>query len=1344
MENGMKTVKRFTSRMLAVLLAGTLTVGGMSVSAFGAEEDSGTASEIAAEKVKEEDTVSSPADAADAISSYTVTLDANGGYFANEWDDVLEEYLERTEILNKVIPAGGTVSTCPVNGQDNNDAVFLGWSLERDGELVTQEGELTEQNQKEYAPVGNCVLYAVWGYENTYDDASADSGNYTDDAVVTDDASEAGTADTVESEIPYEAATEAAAYDTFEEAVGEGSGAEDSFAVNEEDGNVEDASSAATEGSTEAAAEYAAETLQPEAVSSYMVTLDANGGYFENEWDDLLNESLESAEVINKAVPIGGTVTTFPVYGITDQDSQTRNMTFAGWSLERDGELVTREFEEYSPGSDCILYAVWTAEEFVAEETSSAGSTASETADSYNTTLPERDTDKEPRQSEETTGKQAEKKKDSGAGTVVTGKDPAKEKTNIQEEPQPEESVSSEPKMAARGSVSGNSKVTWSGNKMPASFDTTNVKLLKHAYLTTAQDGYMRVAYDGKSIVIEYFDSAFRMVKQGKLSMELNIWGGFYKGNDAYYVVEGKNNKDCVDGKEVLRIIKYDYNWKRLGAGNILAQEGWEYEIRYPFDVSCVNMTEVNGKLYLITGREGYVDDSVGQGHQGMMLIRMDEETFDTEIVYGDFWHSFAQYIDHKGKNLYICEQSEGSRCTQLSRFDSSRTGTDYFDAFSDRFSVLDYGGSHTSAWAIPCYASVDDMAISSGNVLCLGTSIDQSQYDNVSSDMAHNIYLTVTPISDMGSDSTTVKWLTDYSGGGKSFLGVNITKINGNRFLVAWEEAPDENTSVPASDSRDPLSSGVLHYVFVDGSGEKISREFTAHAMISDCHPILDGGKIVFYSSNTCCLDFYTIDAKTGKFNKSVTRIAGNNISWDYKDGILSFSGKGSISIDLKATPRYSLSSTSYWFIYDDGDNCWKTLRDKTTGIKIGKGITSIPERAFAGFVNLTDVRLPDGLTSIGKEAFYSCDALRKLSIPDSVKKIGADIVWTGSYWVGSNSHVTYATIYGNCTSYAIKYAKKNGISYNPKHKWISEITAKATTTKNGKITRKCSLCGEISSTKVIHYPKTITLSKTVFIYNGKVQKPKVTVKGSDGKIIDASNYTLQFSNGCKAAGSYSVKIVFKGNYTGSVKKSFKITTLKVPGNCRFVKWNNAKYSSCQIAWNKVEGADGYQTVLCWTNGSHAVTKNLKANALSQICSVPVNHVTMFKVRAFANLSTGKAFSQWSNIAFITPSPTTLKYKNNGTGSNPKLNISWDIIYGCDGYNVFLTTNPNGTWVWNQSTAANATATSAVVTKYRGQKLKKGTRYYVRIVTRRKRNGVFCTVPLPANNTNIGSFVVK
>ena len=1330
----MKKVKRFTSLMLAVLLTGTMTMGILSVPAFGAAEDFNTTSETAAEKVKEEDTVTSPADAAAAIISYTVTLDANGGHFTNEWDDVLGEYFERTEILNKVIPAGETVSTFPVYEQENNNAVFLGWSLERDGQLITQqEGELAEQNQKEYAPVENCVLYAIWGYENASNGDTAYSSDVTDGSVVPDGAYETGIADTAESEIP----DEAAAYDTFEEDVDENvdDEAKDSFDTNEEDENLDDASSAANTGSTDIAEEYAADTLLPETASSYIVTLDANGGYFENEWDDLLNESLESTEVINKAVPIGGTVTTFPVYGITDQDSQSHSITFAGWSLERDGALVSREFEEYSPESDCVLYAVWAFAESAVEEVSGAGSTASATADLNTPELTGQDAGTEPDQSEENiTTRNREKAPD--GGTVVTGKDAAKGGTGLQEETQSEETVASEPKMAGRGSVNGNSKVTWSNDTMPAAIDITNDDLLKRAYLTKTQDGYMRVVYDGKSIVIEYFDRAFRMVKKGKLSMELNIWGGFYEGEDAYYVAEGKGNGDCIDGTEVLRIIKYDFNWKRLGAGSIHAKEGELYGIQLPFAESSVNMTEVNGKLYLFTGRVGYVDYIIGQGHQGMMLIRMDKETFDTEIVYGNTWHSYAQYVAHNGTDLYICEQSEGDRCTLLSRFDTNRTGAGRFD---NRFSVLDYGGESTSIWARECYASVDDMAISSSNVLCLGTSIDQSKYGKVSSGIAHNIYLTVTPISNLSSKKTAVKWLTNYSGGGKTFLGVNITKVDGNKFLVVWEETPAEDDDVPVSDFRDPLTRGVLHYVFVNGSGKKISKEFTARAMISDCHPILDGGKIVYYASNSCCLDFYKIDAKTGKFNKSVTRIAGDNISWDNTGGILSFTGKGALSIESALSVRKPTSSG--WSTYE---NFWLSFPDKVTGIRIGKGITSISKGAFSYLSNLTDVKLPEGLKSIGKEAFYACDALTELFVPYSVVKIGADILWTGDYRPHNNSKVTYATIYGYCTSYAVKYAKKNDITCIKRHKWISELTAKATTTKNGKITRKCSLCGEISSTKVIHYPKTITLSKEAFIYNGKIQKPKVIVKGADGKTIDASNYTLQFSNGCKAVGSYSVKIVFKGNYKGSVKKTFKITTLKVPGNCRFVKWNNTKYSSCQIAWNKVEGADGYQTVLCWTNGSHATTKNLKANALSQSCSVPVNHVTLFKVRAFANLPGGKSYSQWSNIAFITPSPTTLKYKNNGSGSNPRVNISWDIIYGCDGYNVFLTTNPNGTWVWNQSTAANATATNAVITKYRGQKLKKGTRYFVRIVTRRKRNGVFCTVPLPSKNTNIGSFVFK
>ena len=132
-------------------------------------------------------------------------------------------------------------------------------------------------------------------------------------------------------------------------------------------------------------------------------------------------------------------------------------------------------------------------------------------------------------------------------------------------------------------------------------------------------------------------------------------------------------------------------------------------------------------------------------------------------------------------------------------------------------------------------------------------------------------------------------------------------------------------------------------------------------------------------------------------------------------------------------------------------------------------------------------------------------------------------------------------------------------------------------------------------------------------------------------------------------------------------------------------------------------------------------------------------------KVRAYVKMAGKTYYSPWSNVVFITPSPAKLTTKNVSPSSkNLKMNISWNIVYGCNGYNVFITTNPYGTWYWNQSTFTKANATSAVITKYRGSKLKKNTRYYVRIVTRRQRNGVFCTVPMPASNTYIGSFIIK
>ncbi|MGN0522316.1 MAG: leucine-rich repeat domain-containing protein, partial [Eubacterium sp.] len=53
---------------------------------------------------------------------------------------------------------------------------------------------------------------------------------------------------------------------------------------------------------------------------------------------------------------------------------------------------------------------------------------------------------------------------------------------------------------------------------------------------------------------------------------------------------------------------------------------------------------------------------------------------------------------------------------------------------------------------------------------------------------------------------------------------------------------------------------------------------------------------------------------------------------------------------------------------------------------------------------------------------------------------------------------------------------------------------TTKATTSKNGSVVTKCSVCGAVKSKSTIYYPKTITLSATSYTYDGKTKKPTVT----------------------------------------------------------------------------------------------------------------------------------------------------------------------------------------------------------------------------------------------------------
>ena len=702
----------------------------------------------------------------------------------------------------------------------------------------------------------------------------------------------------------------------------------------------------------------------------------------------------------------------------------------------------------------------------------------------------------------------------------------------------------------------------------PTAQDNLSVKLRRSSDLISISNGYMRVFRKTNSVGIEYYDNSLQITDKREIPMELPLWGGFYAGSDGYYLVEGQNNTAEDNSAEVIRVIRYDTNWNRSGAASITSNPDlFGGEVRYPFDYGCVEMTETNGTLYIVTGHEGYVDESVGQGHQGFLMIAVDQASMTGKIVSCDLWHSFAQYIKSQSSYLYVLEQSEGSRCTKLSRYDSTTLDKKTIE-------LLPYGGSRTSVWALNCYASVDGMAVSADSVLCIGTTIDQSQYDNVTSDTPHNIYLTITPVSDFSKEATSVKYLTNYTGNGKSFMGVKITPITENRFMISWEEYEntDDSSSENYASADDSLSSSTLHYLFVDGKGNVLSREYTTAAPVSDCQPVVKDSKVVYYASNANTVNFYSIDANDGTASKKIYRTAGENATWDFANGVLTISGQGALNISTDENDRFPVSSTQGGYSFWSG-TAWKSMKNQVKKIVIKSGITSISENAFNYLPNLKEVVIENGVHTIGKEAFAFCSNLETVTLPDSVINIGDDIVWEGSYWY-SGGHVYYATIYASSNSVAITYARKNNIGY------------------------ACDLS-----------QASVTGVKATYAYTGKALKPVPTITLGKQKLIEGQDYKVTYSNN-KKVGTATVTITGQNNYFGTITLDFQITSS-----------SNNKDDKPQTTVVK-SFSDSYNVYTVNKNGTSVTLKRSKSKAITTAAipsSVKANGRT-YKVTAIAS----------------------------------------------------------------------------------------------------------------------------
>ena len=117
-------------------------------------------------------------------------------------------------------------------------------------------------------------------------------------------------------------------------------------------------------------------------------------------------------------------------------------------------------------------------------------------------------------------------------------------------------------------------------------------------------------------------------------------------------------------------------------------------------------------------------------------------------------------------------------------------------------------------------------------------------------------------------------------------------------------------------------------------------------------------------------------IVAATTKCKDSIVRFGkcGDNLDWRFENNELTITGYG----EMTSNPWW-YSDFSYVF-------CVKELH-------LPEGLTSIPDNAFSGFLNLKSVNIPGTVKTIGDSAFYQ-SAFSELIIPEGVEYIGEEIL--------------------------------------------------------------------------------------------------------------------------------------------------------------------------------------------------------------------------------------------------------------------------------------------------------------------------------------------------------------